>query len=75
MDLETCCCGPVEFDVAHAPEEVSEEYPGLDRDLLRDCRVLTLAMVTSWRWDRRDQLPEGRDWGKEWLKQLRLRVD
>lgn len=74
-DLETCCCGPVEFDVAHAPEEVSEEYPGLDRDLLRDCRVLTLAMVTSWRWDRHDQLPEGRYWGKEWLRQLRVRSE
>jgi hypothetical protein len=75
VDLETCCCGPVEFDVAHAPEEVSEEYPELDRDLLRDCRVLTLAMVTSWRWDRRDQLPDGLYWGKEWLRQLRLTVE
>ena len=75
VDLETCCCGPIEFDVAHAPEEVSEVYPELDRDLLRDCRVLALAMATSWRWDRRDQLPDGRYWGKEWLEQLRLAVD
>lgn len=75
VDLETCCCGPVEFDVAHAAEEVSEEYANLDRDLLRDCRALTLAMVASWRWDRRDQLPDGLYWGKEWLKQLRLIVE
>ena len=27
VDLETCCRGPVEFDIAHAPEEVSEHYP------------------------------------------------
>src|SRR5881409_3231997 len=27
IDLETCCRGPVEFDLAHAPEEVSEQYP------------------------------------------------
>jgi Ser/Thr protein kinase RdoA (MazF antagonist) len=71
VDLETCCSGPVEFDVAHAPEEVGEQYPGLDPDLLRDCRILMLAMITSWRWDRRDQLPDGRHLGVEWLDQLR----
>jgi thiamine kinase-like enzyme len=71
VDLETSCRGPVEFDVAHAPEEVGEQYPGLDQDLLRDCRILVLAMVTSWRWDRRDELPDGRHLGIEWLKQLR----
>jgi Phosphotransferase enzyme family len=27
IDLETCCRGPVEFDVAHAPDEVSVLYP------------------------------------------------
>ena len=27
IDLETCCRGPVEFDIAHAPEDVSEHYP------------------------------------------------
>ena len=71
VDLETCCRGPVEFDVAHAPEEVGGRYPGLDQELLRDCRILVLAMVTTWRWDRRDQLPDGRRLGIEWLDQLR----
>lgn len=71
VDLETCCRGPVEFDVAHAPEEVGEQYLGLDQDLLRDCRILMLAMITTWRWDRRDQLPDGRYLGIEWLNQLR----
>lgn len=75
MDLETCCRGPVEFDVAHAPEEVSKEYRDLDHKLLRDCQILALAMVTAWRWDRHDQLPDGRYWGKRWIKQLRLIVD
>ena len=70
-DLETCCRGPIEFDVAHAPEEVGEQYPGLDRELLRDCRILSLAIATAWRWDRRDQLPNGRSLGVEWLNQLR----
>jgi thiamine kinase-like enzyme len=71
IDLETCCRGPVEFDLAHAPEEVSEHYPGVDQDLLRDCRILVLAMITTWRWDRDDQLPNGRQLGTEWLGQIR----
>src|SRR5207248_6499075 len=57
IDLETCCRGPVEFDVAHVPEEVSERYPVADKELLRDCRMLVLAMVAAWRWDIGDQLP------------------
>jgi Ser/Thr protein kinase RdoA (MazF antagonist) len=28
IDLETCCRGPVEFDLAHAPEAVGEHYAG-----------------------------------------------
>jgi hypothetical protein len=71
IDLETCCRGPVEFDLAHAPEEVSEHYPDVDQDLLRDCRTLVLAMITTWRWDRDDQLPNGRQLGTEWLSQIR----
>jgi hypothetical protein len=65
IDLETCCRGPVEFDLAHVPEEVSEHYPAADQDLLRECRVLMLAMVASWRWDRDDQYPNGRRMGTE----------
>jgi len=70
-DLETCCRGPVEFDVAHLPEEVSTHYPGIDRDLLSKCRILMLAMVATWRWDRGDQLPNGRRMGTELLTQIR----
>ncbi|TDD08456.1 aminoglycoside phosphotransferase family protein [Nonomuraea deserti] len=75
IDLETCCRGPVEFDLAHAPEDVSEHYPGVDQDLLRECRTLVLAMVTTWRWDRDDQLPNGRRLGTEWLSQIRAALD
>lgn len=71
IDLETCCRGPVEFDLAHAPEEVGAHYPGVDRELLRACRLLVLAIITTWRWDRTDQLPDGRRLGAEWLGQLR----
>jgi thiamine kinase-like enzyme len=71
IDLETCCRGPVEFDLAHAPEEVGQHYPGVDQDLLRDCRVLMLAMISTWRWEVGDQLPQGRKLGIEWLSQIR----
>jgi aminoglycoside phosphotransferase (APT) family kinase protein len=75
IDLETCCRGPVEFDLAHAPEEVSEHYPGVNHDLLRECRILVLAMIATWRWDRGDQLPNGRQLGTEWLSQIRAAPD
>jgi hypothetical protein len=75
IDLETCCRGPVEFDLAHAPEEVSEHYPGVNQDLLRECRIIVLAMITTWRWDRGDQFPNGRQLGTEWLSQLRAALD
>jgi hypothetical protein len=71
IDLETCCRGPVEFDLAHAPEDVDAHYPGIDRQLLRDCRTLVLAMITTWRWDRGDRFPDGRRLATEWLGQLR----
>ena len=75
IDLETCCRGPVEFDLAHAPDEVGEHYPGVDRDLLRECRILVLAMITTWRWDAGDQLPNGRQLATDWLGQIRTALD
>ena len=75
IDLETCCRGPVEFDIAHVPDEVSEHYGDADQDLLRECRVLVLAMIATWCWDRDDQLPNGRRLGREWLSQMRAALD
>jgi len=75
IDFETCCRGPVEFDLAHAPEEVGKHYPGVDQELLRACRILVLAMITAWRWDRGDQFPNGRRLGTEWLGQIRAALD
>ncbi|HLL64650.1 MAG TPA: aminoglycoside phosphotransferase family protein [Micromonosporaceae bacterium] len=71
IDFETCCRGPIEFDLAHAPDEVGDHYPGVDHKLLRDCRTLMLAMITAWRWDRDDQFPDGHRLGTEWLSELR----
>jgi hypothetical protein len=71
IDLETCCRGPVEFDLAHVPEAVCEHYPNVDQGLLEECRHLVLAMVAAWRWDRGDQFPNRRRFGEEFLRVLR----
>lgn len=72
IDFETCCRGPVEFDVAHVPDEVAVCYPGLDRALLSDCRRLVLAMVAAWRWDARDEFPNRRRHGEAIVAILRM---
>lgn len=75
VDLGTCCRGPIEFDVAHAPEEVAEHYPGADHDLIRQCRILTWALFTTWRWRDDDQLPDGHYWRTEGLNLVRTALD
>ncbi|GAA4464244.1 phosphotransferase family protein [Phytohabitans houttuyneae] len=71
IDFETCCRGPVEFDVAHVPEQVSAHYPDLDQALLAECRRLVLAMVAAWRWDILDEFPDGHRHGRNILTLLR----
>ncbi len=71
IDLETCCRGPVEFDLAHVPEDVSERYSHVKPELLRDCRGLVLAMVAAWRWDRTDQFPDGQRAARELMNAIR----
>lgn len=71
IDFETACRGPIEFDVAHMPAEVTRYYPGADQTLVSQCRVLVLAMVAAWRWDRNDDFPGGRPMGNELLRELR----
>ena len=71
IDLETCCRGPIEFDLAHVPEEVSERYPDADQELLGECRGLVLAMVAAWRWDAGDQFPNGQRAARELVSALR----
>jgi hypothetical protein len=71
VDLGTCCRGPVEFDLAHAPGEVADHYPGADHDLVHQCRILTQALFTTWRWRRVDQFPDRHYWRTEGLNQVR----
>jgi hypothetical protein len=71
IDLETCCRGPVEFDLAHVPAAVSEHYRSVDQALLRDCRGLVLAVVAKHRCDPGDQFPDGQRALRDLLGALR----
>jgi len=71
IDLQTCCRGPIEFDLAHVPEQVITQYPRADQQLLHNCRLLVLAMVAAWRWDRNDQFPNGAQAARAYVSSLR----
>jgi hypothetical protein len=75
VDLATCCRGPVEFDLAHAPEEVGGHYAGADHGLLHRCRALNWAMFSAWRWRRDDHMPDREHWRAEGLNRLRAALD
>ena len=86
IDLETCCHGPVDFDVAHGllpdddgvaldTEAVCTAYPGVDPEVVQRAKALIWAMITTWRWQHGDRLP-GRDrWRVEGLDRLRRALD
>ena len=71
IDLETCCRGPIEFDLAHAPDGVGNRYQNVDPTLLARCRTLALAMVAAWRCDRTDDFPDGRRAASDIMRALR----
>ncbi|MFJ3812131.1 aminoglycoside phosphotransferase family protein [Streptomyces sp. NPDC090073] len=75
VDLATCCRGPVEFDLAHAPDGVAEHYAGADPDLLHWCRAVDWAMFSAWRWRRTDQMPDRDHWRAEGLALVRASLD
>jgi aminoglycoside phosphotransferase (APT) family kinase protein len=71
IDFENCAHGPVEYDLAWVPREVSERYPDADQDLVGECRGLVLAIIAMHRWRRDDQHPSGRQSGVAFLNALR----
>jgi hypothetical protein len=75
IDLGTCCRGPIEYDLAHAPEEVAEHYPGANSDLIHQCRILMWALITTYRWRPDDQMPNRDYWRVEGLNQIRAALD
>jgi hypothetical protein len=75
IDLETCCYGPVEFDIAHTPIEVGRRYTSVDRLQLRDCRILMLAMIAAWRADRDDEYSNGAKRRDVLVREIRKALD
>ncbi|WP_327109335.1 phosphotransferase [Nonomuraea glycinis] len=75
VDLATCCTGPIEFDLAHAPEDVDEHCPEADHDLIHQCRAVMWALFSTWRWRRDDQFPDRHHWRAEGLNRVRAALD
>ncbi|MEW2519908.1 phosphotransferase family protein [Actinacidiphila alni] len=71
VDLATCCRGPVEFDLAHAPEEVTGHYPSADPAAVRRCRAVNWALFSAWRWRAADGMPDRERWRSEGFERLR----
>jgi aminoglycoside phosphotransferase (APT) family kinase protein len=71
MDFENSARGPVEYDLAWAPKEVSDRHPDADQDLVDECRGVVLAIIAMHRWRRGDQHPSGRRSGVAFLNALR----
>jgi aminoglycoside phosphotransferase (APT) family kinase protein len=71
IDFENTAHGPVEYDLAWVPSEVSRRYPGADQDSVNECRGVVLAIVAAHRWSRDDQHPSGRESGVAFLRVLR----
>ena len=71
IDFENTARGPVEYDLAWVPEEVSEGSPDADQDLLDECRGVVMAIIAMHRWHRDDQHPSGRQSGVAFLDALR----
>ncbi|MFI5731522.1 phosphotransferase [Kribbella sp. NPDC051587] len=71
IDFENTARGPVEYDLAWVPTEVSRHYPNADQDVVDECRGVVLAIVATHRWSLGDQHPSGRESGVAFLRALR----
>jgi aminoglycoside phosphotransferase (APT) family kinase protein len=71
IDFEYTVHGPVEYDLAWVPKEVSDRHPDADHDLTDKCRGAVLAVVTTHRWRHDDLHPSGRESGVAFLNALR----
>src|SRR5947209_13631 len=71
IDFENCARGPIEYDLAWVPKEVSDCYPDADQNLVGECRGVVLALIAAHRWRRDDQHPSGRQGGVAFLNAVR----
>ena len=71
FDFENAAVGPVEYDLAWVPGEVSKRYPDADQDVVDECRGVVLAIIAMHRWRLGDQHPSGRESGVAFFNALR----
>lgn len=71
IDFENAVRGPVEYDLAWVPDEVSTRYPGADQNLVDMCRGVILSIIAAHRWRHNDQHPSGRQSGVAFVNALR----
>jgi aminoglycoside phosphotransferase (APT) family kinase protein len=71
IDFENAARGPVEYDLAWVPRDVSDRYSDADSALVDECRGVVLAIIAMHRWRRGDQHPSGRQSGVAFLDALR----
>jgi len=71
IDVGTLQRGPVEYDLAYAPEEVTEHYPEANRRLVHEFRILMWAGIATMRWYQHDQYPRRNYCRAESFNQLR----
>jgi Ser/Thr protein kinase RdoA (MazF antagonist) len=50
IDFEEVSIGPLEWDLTSLPSGSEEEFPQVDRELLRLLRTLNSARVATWCW-------------------------
>jgi Ser/Thr protein kinase RdoA (MazF antagonist) len=48
LDFESCCIGPLEWDLASLPTAVSDRFPEIDTALLKVLARLNSARVATW---------------------------
>ena len=70
IDFESCCVGPVEWDLAFHSADVSAAFCDVDGNLLRRLSRLNRARVATWCWGMA-RFPEMRWHGEIHLHALR----
>jgi molybdopterin-guanine dinucleotide biosynthesis protein A len=58
IDFDTVCRGPLEWDLAHLPEDAAAAFPETRRDALAIARQLVGAEVAVWCWRTYGRAPE-----------------
>ncbi len=75
IDVGTLQRGPVEYDLAYAPEEVTGHYPAANQRLVQKFRILMWAGIATMRWNHHDQYPRRDYWRAESLNKLRTALE